>query len=651
MRQRAPRGEISVLSGRIGRVLRISVLVCLVAGPSTAAVLADEDVGKRMALVIGNGAYGDLGVLPNPANDASDLADALRKLHFDVTLVLDGDVDKMKRALRDFGVAAANVDVALFYYAGHGMAVDGQNYLVPVGAHIQNKLDLNFETLGLNDVRESLEYTDAKLKMVILDACRDNPLQKLLERNQQAGRGLSVGEGLAQMDVQRASGMFIAYATAPGYVALDGEKQRNSPFTKALLSHIDTPNVDVRVMFGDVRADVVKATNASQTPWTEEAMLGEFQFNPVAEAPAAPPPADDSVAWNAISTNPDPDPADLQAFLSKFPDSGFAAAARDRLAFLQDPAREATAWKALRGSQEVGTYEKFLHRYPDGVYADAATIMLQGLLWGQLAGTGNIAGMEAFIARFPDAPLAPVAREAIAQAKVAPASVAQAEPAPAPVTPAPAPVVAAPAPVVAAPAAPPQDTEVASAEDSDRGVQLNLGSDAGSALGGGTDGAFALDLSAASVARLEQVVQVHMQQEALGFLGYYDGQADGKPGRRTRRAVSEFQQAIGAEPTGSLAPKEIVTLISRAAETDAYSQNTMGMMLFSGAGVVADPAAAVRWYQRSADGRYGVGQYNLGISYLKALGVSRDLDRARLLLELALANGVPQAQAALEDLN
>ena len=240
---------------RIGRFLRLALLLMLLpmAAPGWAAGTPDGglDLGKRVALVIGNGSYGALGTLPNPPNDAHDIAAALEDLSFDVTLVVDGDVDELRQSLRAFGRSAAGADVALFYYAGHGMAVRGENYLVPVSAQIETDLDLRFETLGLTDVRETLDFTDAKLKMVILDACRDNPLAKLLQRNEaELGRGLSMSEGLAPMDVAKASGLFIAYATAPGNVALDGSTQRNSPFTRALLDHINTPNVDVRVMFG-----------------------------------------------------------------------------------------------------------------------------------------------------------------------------------------------------------------------------------------------------------------------------------------------------------------------------------------------------------------------------------------------------------------
>ena len=395
-------------------------LVLLLGGPVLAAETpaTDEAPANRVALVIGNGAYGELGILPNPPNDASDVADALEKLDFKVTRVIDGNAEGMRRALRDFGTSATGADVALFYYAGHGMALRGENYLVPVQAHIQNELDLRYGTLGLNDVQDALDFTGAKLKMVILDACRDNPLAKMLQSKEAAtGRSLSLSDGLVAMQVQDASGMFIAYSTAPGSVALDGSNQRNSPFTKALLTYIATPNTDVSVMFRNVRADVVKATNGRQTPWTEEAMLGGFEFNPQAVAPPPPTPPDDFTAWSKIANSEDP--ADLEAFIKQFPDSALVGAAKAQLKVLRDPATEAAAWTKLQGSNDVAAYETFLHRYPNGTFASAALVTLQGILSGQLAVSGDVSGMQAFIARFPEGPFTQFVRGAMERAQTA----------------------------------------------------------------------------------------------------------------------------------------------------------------------------------------------------------------------------------------
>ena len=432
-----------------------AALVLLLGAPVRAAgtPATGDAPGTRVALVIGNGAYGELGTLPNPPNDASDMADELEKLDFKVTRVIDGNADAMRRALRDFGSSATGADVALFYYAGHGMALRGENYLVPVRAQIQNELDLRYETLALSDVQDALDFSGAHLKMVILDACRDNPLAKMLQSKEAAtGRGLTLSDELVAMQVQDASGMFIAYSTAPGSVALDGSNQRNSPFTKALLTHIATSNTDVSVMFRGVRADVVKATNGRQTPWTEEAMLGGFEFNPEAVAPPPPTPPDDFTAWSKIANSEDP--ADLEAFIQQFPDSTLKGAANAQLKVLRDPATEAAAWSKLQGSSDIAAYETFLHRYPNGTFASAAQITLQGMLSGQLATSGDIAGMQAFIARFPSGPFTQFVRGAMDRVQSAQASSVAAAPATAPPPGAAVPPVAATEP---APVAPPPD--------------------------------------------------------------------------------------------------------------------------------------------------------------------------------------------------
>ncbi len=409
----AVRRPLSALAGAVALLMLFASQLPAAEPPATADL-----TGTRVALVIGNGAYGDLGTLPNPPNDASDIADALEGLHFKVTRVIDGNAEEMRRALRDFGSSASGADVALFYYAGHGMALRGENYLVPVHAQIQNELDLTYGTLALSDVRNALDYTNANLKMVILDACRDNPLAKMLQaRNAQLGRSVQTNEGLAPMDVQQASGMFIAYATSPGNVALDGSHQRNSPFTKALLAHIAAPNTDVRIMFGGVKQDVVQATNGRQIPWVEEAMLGgEFDFNPVKVAPLPPTLPDDYIAWSQVDTD---DPAAVDAFIAQHPDSKLVGAARDRLSILRDPAAEAAAWTTLRNSRDPAAFEQFLHRYPDGANAATAQYLLEGLLSNQLLASRDVGGMEAYVARFPDGAWTALVRDTMAQLRSA----------------------------------------------------------------------------------------------------------------------------------------------------------------------------------------------------------------------------------------
>jgi hypothetical protein len=237
---------------------------------------------KRVALVIGNGAYAHVTALANPPNDASDVAKALANLGFETISVINGDHRAMLDGLSRFGRAAGNADTALFFYAGHGLQVAGRNYLVPVSARLQQETDLATEAIRVDDVMEIMDTAGARMKLVFLDACRDNPLARSLSR--------SASRGLAPPNFKPA-GTLIAFSTAPGDVASDGTG-RNSPFTQGLLAHLADPGVEVRQMLGRVRAAVYQATDQKQLPWVNESLIGEFYFaGAAAGAPPAPGPS------------------------------------------------------------------------------------------------------------------------------------------------------------------------------------------------------------------------------------------------------------------------------------------------------------------------------------------------------------------------
>ena len=242
-------------------ILWLPFLLALLAGPAQAS--------ERVALVIGNGNYANAGVLPNPPNDAQAVASALRDVGFDVALGRDLDRAAMERLLRDFLRKAATAKVALLFYAGHGMQVDGRNYLLPVDAKIEAASDLGFETVELDKILGNLEDA-ARATIVILDACRDNPLSRSFAAR---SRSASVGTGLAAYSTL-GTGTLIAFATAPGKVALDGTG-KNSPFTEGLVKHLRTPGLEVRAMLTRVRADVMDATGKKQLPWDNSSLMGD----------------------------------------------------------------------------------------------------------------------------------------------------------------------------------------------------------------------------------------------------------------------------------------------------------------------------------------------------------------------------------------
>ncbi len=221
---------------------------------------------KRVALVIGNGAYEDA-PLVNPVHDAEDMARAVVRYGFTTMKHLNVDRKEMRRAIRRFGQAIGGGGVGLFYYAGHGLQVDGENYLVPIGATVYAADEIQDECLRASAVLRKMETAGNRLNIIILDACRNNPF---------ARRFRSATRGLARMDAP--AGSILAYATAPGSVAADGEG-RNGLYTDNLLKHMQTPNLEIGQLFRRVRSDVMSASGGRQVPWESSSLTGSFYFS------------------------------------------------------------------------------------------------------------------------------------------------------------------------------------------------------------------------------------------------------------------------------------------------------------------------------------------------------------------------------------
>src|SRR5262245_15117139 len=197
---------------------------------------------KRVAFVVGNGTYKNVAPLPNPSVDAKAMASALRNVGFEVVEGSNLTRDKMTEKLLDFGKKAQDADVALFYYAGHGIAVSGTNYLLPIDADLKSEMDVKLGAAINVDLTIEQTMADAKVKLVFLDACRDNPFAEKI-RSARATRSV-VQSGLAEM--KPVAGTLIAFATGPNQTALDGEAGTNSPFTRALLANIAQPGVEIQ---------------------------------------------------------------------------------------------------------------------------------------------------------------------------------------------------------------------------------------------------------------------------------------------------------------------------------------------------------------------------------------------------------------------
>jgi uncharacterized caspase-like protein len=277
-------------------------MLLLAVGPAAAE--------KRVALVIGNSAYENVPRLQNPSNDASDIAEKLRQLGFDVVEGLDLGKRDMEKQIRAFGEKLTGADVGLFYYAGHGLQVDQKNFLAPIDAQLKTESDLDFEAVELDLVLKQM-LRNAHTSIVFLDACRDNPLAANLA---QASRSLDVGRGLAR--VEAPASMMVVYSTEPGKVALDGTG-RNSPFAEALLHHIDSEGESIGDMLIDVRNDVLKATDKKQRPFESASLTGQFFFKPgVPKTAAADTSADTSSEIAALRQQIDRLQADQGAQIS-----------------------------------------------------------------------------------------------------------------------------------------------------------------------------------------------------------------------------------------------------------------------------------------------------------------------------------------------
>jgi uncharacterized caspase-like protein len=276
----------------LGHLLTAALLAVLLL-----ATALQANAARRVALVVGNGAYQNAPNLPNPPNDAKAVAEALRGLGFEVIEAVDLDQPDMLAKLDEFSGQLEGAGIGLFYYAGHGLQVNGQNYLVPIDARLQREAQVKLQTLPLDTVLETMEAA-VPIRIVLLDACRDNPLAQALKRSLAASRSAAVGQGLAK--VRTTVGTLIAYATGPGDVASDGDGE-HSPFTTALIEHIGTPGLEVRQVLGRVRNAVLEQTGDRQVPWDSSSLRGEFYFKEPEPVVATPEPKSEPLAATAAA--------------------------------------------------------------------------------------------------------------------------------------------------------------------------------------------------------------------------------------------------------------------------------------------------------------------------------------------------------------
>ena len=284
----------------------------------------------RVALVVGNSAYKNSSLaLNNPKNDAQDVGATLRGLGFEVIVAVDATKRDLDLAMTQFARAATNADAALFFYAGHAIQYQGRNYLLPVDAELEDEVSLRYQTVSLDDVRAAVERASG-VKIVILDACRNNPIVDSLKRRMMGmNRGLDLTRGLARID--KAEGSIVAYATAADEVASDGPG-RNSPFSAALIKRLQEPGLEIAKMFRRIAADVVETTYGRQRPEIYVSLIDEYYIN-----------QKDRLVWDQIKDKNDPKA--FRDFVANYPSSPRVSDAQYRLDMLERLARERQAEK------------------------------------------------------------------------------------------------------------------------------------------------------------------------------------------------------------------------------------------------------------------------------------------------------------------
>lgn len=342
---------------------------------------------NRVALVIGQSAYRSVVALPNPANDAQKMTEMLGNAGFKVTTAADLSQNDMRQTVSDFAakVAASGPDtVALVFYAGHGLQIDGENYLVPVDVDPKRDADIPLQAVRLNDILNTLAEVPTRMRIVMLDACRNNPFP---------GINTTAGHGLAIVDTKAgAAGSFISYSTSPGAVAEDGSGA-NSPYTTALLSVAKQPNLPIEEAFKRVRVAVNQATDGRQIPWESSSLTTEFKF--FGESGAAPEPSGGKAAAPA-----------------KTPSAGRSMEEWRKELRGKDPKM---AYELVIAEDSVPAYEAFVALFAQPPYNMRARVQLERRYvmrsWATAVAINTASSYEAFLANYPDSDLAATARK------------------------------------------------------------------------------------------------------------------------------------------------------------------------------------------------------------------------------------------------
>ncbi len=587
--RKRPREQESeaVMSG--WRIIRgmMAGAVWLAVSMTTAQAAAPAN---RIALVIGNGAYQQAPKLPNPVNDARAMAGMLKGIGFTVVEGYDLTIETMLDRIHDFGQLANGADVALVFYAGHGLQLDGHNYLLPISARLLRETDLRREAVEVDEILGEVRPA-RRLRLVILDACRDNPFQAQMARAI-AGRSVSVGRGFARIDDVEADTL-IAFATKADAIAEDGNGD-HSPYTTALLRYLATPGLSLERVFGKVRDSVVEATGGRQQPF----VYGSLGGDPIYLAQAASTTTDSAAKvadatelafWDAIKTSASP--ADYQAYLDTYPHGRFAALAKVRA---RSPSAPPAPDDAVASSGRMITPS--LSSSPPPASAPNPTPPPVPSPASALPPSSTPARGDAETARVSR--LAADRGDAHGQAVLA-------------------------ALLATGRGVPLNEAEAAryarlAADQGDAGGRALLGTLLEEGRG--------VARNEAEAARWYRLAADQGQVEAQTALARMLESGRGLD-RDEAEAVRFYRLAAG--------------------QGSAEAQNGLGAMLEEGRGVAKNETDATHWYRLAAEQGWAVAQYNLGVALENGRGVGRDLAEAARFYRLAADQGHADAQITL----
>jgi outer membrane protein assembly factor BamD (BamD/ComL family) len=415
--------------GLVTGVAFAAMAVCLV-------LSAPANAQTKVALVIGNGAYENVPQLPNPANDATDVAGAFLRLGFSVRLLTDASYDNMRKALLEFSQKARDSEMAVIFFAGHGIELNGENWLIPIDAALKTDLDTEQEAISLHSVI-LMASAASKLGVVMLDACRNNPFLGKVRRSVMTR---AVERGLAR--VEPMNNVLVAYAAKDGTTAADGSGH-HSPFTAALLKYIETPGLEVTFLFRHVRDEVIAATHNAQQPFVYGSLSKEAIFfkPPPSVAPPVPP---DQIAWSLIKDTTDE--AALKRFISQYPNSELRKDAQARIAALEaaqaakpvPPGPDQTSWALIKETTDEGALKRFTAQYPDSPLRKDAEARIAAfeaaqaakpepprpdeVTWALIKETTDEGALKRFAAQYPKSPLRKEAEDRIAALQAAQAA-------------------------------------------------------------------------------------------------------------------------------------------------------------------------------------------------------------------------------------